>query len=71
MSADLFRISLSRELDRSRYLSAILSPQQSVLKRVPDCLRPDRPIPESEMERPDSAVDPSMGLNTRGNESRE
>ena len=47
MGADLFRIAISREVDRSRYLRAMLSTQHQSFKRnVPRCLRPnDTPVP--------------------------
>jgi hypothetical protein len=49
MNADLFRISLSREVDRSRYLTAMLSPRRPAMKRVPDCLRPAREVGEDRL----------------------
>ena len=42
MATDLFRINLSREIDRTRYLSAILSSRHGSFKRnLKECLRPD------------------------------
>jgi hypothetical protein len=62
MNADLFRISLSREVDRSRYLTAILSPRRPVTRRVPDCLRPEREVGEDRLSGPGASrsahVDP-------------
>ena len=41
MGTDLFRISTSRELDRGRYLTAILSSSRRDPRRnVPECLLP-------------------------------
>jgi len=41
MATDLFRITMSRDVDRSRYLAALLSAGHPTLKRdVPKCLRP-------------------------------
>ncbi len=42
MGTDLFRIAVSREVDRSRYLRAMLSAQRTSFKRnLPRCLRPE------------------------------
>jgi len=44
MGTDLFRIVLSRDIDRSRYLRAMLSTGHPSAKRnLPRCLRPDKP----------------------------
>ena len=44
MGTDLFRISMSREIDRSRYLRALLSAGCPSFKRnLPPCLLPDKP----------------------------
>jgi hypothetical protein len=43
MATDLFRISMSRDVDRNRYLVALLSAGRPSLKSdVPKCLRPVR-----------------------------
>ena len=44
MGTDLFRISMAREIDRSRYLRALLSAgNPSSRDNIPPCLRPDKP----------------------------
>jgi hypothetical protein len=41
MTTDLFRIAMSRDVDRSRYLAALLKARDRALKDdVPKCLRP-------------------------------
>ena len=41
MATDLFRITMSRGVDRNRYMAALLSAGHPSLKRdVPKCLRP-------------------------------
>jgi hypothetical protein len=43
MATDLFRITMSRDVDRNRYLAALLSAGHVSLKSdVPKCLRPVR-----------------------------
>jgi hypothetical protein len=60
MSTDLFRIAVSREVDRSRYLRAILSTQRSSFKRnLPQCLRP-------EIARPGQSPESTVGIRPDG-----
>lgn len=41
MATDLFRITMSRDVDRNRYMAALLSAGRPSLKSdVPKCLRP-------------------------------
>ncbi len=41
MATDLFRITMSRDVDRNRYMAALLSAGRPALKAdVPKCLRP-------------------------------
>ena len=58
MGTDLFRISTSREIDRSRYLRALLSAGCPSFKRnLPPCLLPDKPQTSAANKLP--AEDPS------------